>query len=282
MIYDSIIIGAGPAGLSAAINLNGRGKEVLVLNGGDNLLTKAGEVTNYLGFPHISGSEMMSTFKSHVTERNIAIDNKKSANIMPSGNSFYVNVEGDILESKSIILATGVFKAQPVENEDKLLGRGVSYCATCDGMLFRNKNVIVWGLADNAPEEAAFLKSIGVNVTFVGAKENDVITQNEIPFIKGSLKAVNGENKVSGATLSNGDVLPCDGIFILRNSIAPDKLIPSLALENGYITVDRKMQTNIKGVFACGDCTGLPLQVSKAVGEGLISALACSEYLDIQ
>ncbi|MDD3428838.1 MAG: FAD-dependent oxidoreductase [Oscillospiraceae bacterium] len=276
--FDAAVIGAGPAGLSAAINLSQRGKSVIIY-GSENLLARAEKVDNYLGLPGLNGTQLMDTFLNHVKKMQIPIKNAKVANIMPFDDTFMANVNGEILSYRTIVYAGGVAKAKELPGEAQFLGNGVSYCATCDGMLYRGKTCVVWGNAKDAVEEANFLAGIGVNVNFVAAKQPAALTDTAT-FVAGALKAIEGENKVSHAVLADGTRLPCDGVFLLRAAIAPDKLIAGLELTDGYVNVTRSMSTNIPGFFACGDCTGTPLQVSKAVGEGLIAGLAAAEYLD--
>lgn len=278
MLYDCIVIGAGPAGLSAAINLNRRGKSVCVLSGGANLLTRAEKVENYLGFTGVSGKQLMNAFLHHAEKLEIPILYKTAANVAYFDNSFMINADGDILNSKALIIACGAAKAKPYPGEDRLLGRGVSYCATCDGMFYKNKTVVVAALTESAISQAKFLADIGVNVTVVAKSKPDNL--NGLNFIQGTISEIIGENTVGAVILRDGTKISCDGVFILRASIAPDKLIPDIETENGFIKTDRSMSTNIKGLFAAGDCTGEPLQAAKAVGEGQIAALSCAEYLD--
>lgn len=277
-MYDCIIAGGGPAGLSAAVTLVQRGKRPLVLTGGETLLRRAERVDNYLGMPGMTGAEMMDAFERHAKELDVEIRSARVGNIMPFDGAFMVNADGDILETKTVILATGAARVKPVPGEAEYLGRGVSYCATCDGMLYRGRSVIVWGLAPDAPHEAAFLDGIGCRVTYIAAKKPDGLPES-VRFIPGRVLGVRGTDAVTGVEAAGG-VVDADGVFILRQSAPPDSVLPGLACENGAVTVDRACRTNLPGVFAAGDLTGAPLQVSKAVGEGLSAALSAVEYLD--
>lgn len=278
-MLDCLIVGGGPAGFSAAIALRSRNKNVAVLSGGESALVKAASIDNMIGMPPQTGEAMLRNFRKHAERAGAQLLEKKAANIMPMGNSFMVNAGGDILEARSLILAAGAAKGKPLAGEDEFLGRGVSYCATCDGMLFRQKTCVVSGTAGDIVHEANFLAEIGVKVLFVSMKKPDGL-RGDITHITGAVKSITGESAVTAVTLINGEALACDGVFLLRNAIAPDKLVPDLALENGYIQVNRQMETNIKGIFAAGDCTGAPLQVAKAIGEGHIAGLAVASYLD--
>lgn len=277
-MYDSIIVGGGPAGLSAGINLKQRGKNALILNQGVSFLEKAERVDNYLGMPALSGAEMMAAFKAHAASLGVESKEAKAANIMPFDGHFMVNADGDILESRTVILATGVAKAKPIAGEAELLGRGVSYCATCDGMLYKGRSVAVWGNASDAVREANFLAQIGCRVTFIAAKKPDTLADG-IDFAAGGLQKIEGTQTVTGVVVG-GQMLAVDCVFILRNALPPDALLPGLTLVDGSVAINAHCETNFPGVYAIGDLAGKPLQVANAVGEGLVAALRAAEFLD--
>ena len=277
-MLDCIIVGGGPAGLSAAINFIQRGKQALVVSSGESLLAKAEQVDNYLGLPALSGTEMMESFRAHAKSLGAQLRSGKVGNILPFDGHFMVNVDGDILESRSILLAAGISKVTPIPGENELLGKGVSYCATCDGMLYHKRPVAVWGLASDAAHEANFLAEIGCEVTFIAAKMPENLSA-DITFVKGRIAEIKGEEAVS-AVVVGGETLLVTGVFILRNATPPDVLLPGLESADGAVKVDKDCATNIPGVFATGDMIGKPLQVSKAVGDGLVAALAAVKYLD--
>ena len=154
----------------------------------------------------------------------------------------------------------------------------MSYCATCDGMLYRGRPVAVVGRSGDAPREASYLKSLGCQVVYVAARRPDAL-DGDIPFIQANRLEITGAQTVT-ALVADGTPIPCSGVFILRDAVAPTDLLPQLETREGAIRVDRSMSTSVPGVFAAGDCTGGPLQVSKAVGEGLVAALSAAEYLD--
>ena len=277
-MLDCAVVGGGPAGLSAAINLHQRGKGVRVLGAGAGLLAKAERVDNYLGLPGLSGEEMLAAFADHAKAMGIEAEPGRVANVLAMGDRFLLNFDGNILEARTVILAGGVAKAKPVEGESEFLGRGVSYCATCDGMLYRGREVVVWGLSPEAAGEANFLSSIGCKVRFVSGRRPAELSDT-VEHLAGAVQAVGGGDTVEWVQVA-GRRLPVQGVFILRSAIAPDTLLPGLAIEDGFVKVDRRMATNIEGAFAAGDVTGAPLQVAKAVGEGLIAGLSAAEYLD--
>ncbi len=279
MKYDIIVLGSGPAGLSAAVTARGRNKSVLVIGNRwqDSPLARAERVDNYLGMPGMTGMEMLEAFQRHAQEMGVEMVTGKVLSIM-EWEGFNLTVGSQLYQGSALILAPGVVRQAKFPGEETYLGRGVSYCATCDGMLYRNKPVAVVGRSKDAPHEAAYLKSIGCQVVYVAPKRPDQL-EEDIPFIQAAKLAVKGEQTVTALEADGADI-PVNGVFVLREAVAPGDLLPGLTLEKGAIQVDRSMATSVPGVFAAGDATGAPLQVSKAVGEGLIAALSACEYLD--
>ena len=261
---DILIIGGGPAGLSAAITARQRNRSAAVVTNdmSDSGLYKAREVGNYPGLPAISGSELLGKMTDHAAGSGAEIITGRVFNILPSNGLFYVGYGSEIKESKSVVIATGVAQASVFPGEEELLGSGVSYCATCDGMLFRGKRVCVVCLAPGAEEEADYLSSIGCDVVKLNTKKI----------------VINGSGRVYSVT-ADGEDIPCDGVFILRQAVAPHLLLPNLATEGGYIVTGPSGATNIPGVYAAGDCTGKPYQIARATGQGLTAALAADEYI---
>ena len=282
MEQDIIILGCGPAGLSAAVAARSRGKRVLVIGNAieDSPLAKAERVDNYLGLPGLTGLELLQTMKKHAQDMGARVMTGRVVALMSWNGSFALTVGSDVYQGRALVLAPGVMQTAKYPGEETLLGRGVSYCATCDGMLYRGRNVMVVGRTKDAPEEANFLQSIGCHVTYV-SKERPEHLKAEIGHLPGTKLEVLGEERVTGLRV-DGEEYPCDGVFILRQAVAPADLLPGLEVEDGSITVNRAMETNLEGVFAAGDCTGKPWQVSKAVGEGLIAGECAAEYLDNQ
>ena len=279
MNYDIIVLGSGPAGLSAAVTARGRNKSVLVIGNRwqDSPLARAERVDNYLGMPGMTGMEMLEAFQRHAQEMGVKLVTGKVLSIM-EWEGFHLTVGSQVYQGSALILAPGVVRQAKFPGEETYLGRGVSYCATCDGMLYRNKPVAVVGRSKDAPHEAAYLKSLGCQVVYVAPKRPDEL-EEDIPFIQAAKLAIKGEQTVTALEADGADI-PVNGVFILREAVAPGDLLPGLTLQNGAIQVERNMATSVPGVFAAGDATGAPLQVSKAVGEGLIAALSACEYLD--
>lgn len=280
MRYDIIVIGGGPAGLSAAIQARTRNKRVLVVGARteDIPLWKAGQVDNYLGMPGVSGRELLERFEAHAAALGMERMYGRALNAMPVEDGFLVSVGSEVVEGDALILATGTAHGTKYPGEAEHLGMGVSYCATCDGMFYRGRDVVVVGQSAEAPEEANYLHGLGCKVTYVAKTRPDTLDE-AIPFRRGVKLEVVGEGNVSALRVE-GEEIPCACVFLLRPSVAPGELLPGLEFQDGYIAVDRNMATSIQGVFAAGDCTGLPLQISKAVGEGLIAGHRAAEYLD--
>ncbi len=278
-MHDILILGGGPAGFSAGVAARQKGCSALIVSNPmqQNPLIRAEKVDNYLGLPAMTGAELLSRFEEHARNMGVDFVLGRAVSAMRMGSSIFLTVGSDVYEGKKLILTGGVTRGAKYVGEEKLLGHGVSYCATCDGMLYRKHPVVVIGRSKDAPMEANFLASIGCQVTYVSPQSPKGL-QSEIPYVRGSRVEVVGTDRVTGVTV-DGAMLPCDGVFILRESVAANDLLPDLALEDGAVRVDRKMHTNLPNVFAAGDITGKPLQIAKAVGEGLIAAECAAEEL---
>jgi len=263
MGYDLIVLGCGPAGLAAAIGARGRNKSVLVIGNPwqSSPLAKAERVDNYLGLPGRTGTELLKTYYDHAVSMGVEFVEGRAISLM-AWNGFMITVGSQYYEGKALVLAPGVVRQAKYPGEENFLGRGVSYCATCDGMLYRGRQVAVLGYSDSARREADFLQSIGCSVTYFEKPQSCEIVGDT------TVRALN----------CGGETIAVDGVFLLRPTMAPADLFPTLALDGGYVTVDRSMATNLPGLFAAGDCTGLPLQVSKAVGEGLIAGQSAAKW----
>ena len=281
MPYDIAVIGSGPAGLSAAVNARARGKSVLVVGNDyrESPLYRAERVDNYLGMPGMTGAGLMEAYRRHAEAMKVDFRTGRVLNIMQMDGTSYLSIGSDMETAKAVVLATGVTRGKKLPGEVRYLGRGVSYCATCDGMLYRGRPVVVVDLAPDAAEEANFLQGIGCQVTYVSAKRPEGLVP-AIQWVRrtGGLEIL-GEDTVTALRVGEAE-LPAQCVFLLRSAFPPADLLPDLALEDGYITVDRRMRTNLPGVFAAGDCTGLPLQLAKAVGEGLVAGQSAAEYVD--
>lgn len=279
-MYDCIIIGTGPGGLSAALNLKTHRKD-FVWFGSKTLsdkVTKAECITNYPGFSEISGEELFSRFDEHIRHAGLEITEKTVTNVMHDGKHFMALADNEIYEAKTVILAMGVMAAKMLGGEEDFLGRGVSYCATCDGMFYKGKKIAVICNAPKFEHEVEYLADLASEVLYFPSFTSTVEREN-VTVRKDAPVSVSGEERVTAITLRSGATETVDGVFCLRNAIAPSTLVSGLAIENGHIAVDRQMETNLPGCFAAGDCTGRPYQYTKAVGEGNVAAHSVVAYL---
>lgn len=273
-MYDIAVIGAGPAGYSAAINARKREKSVIVIGQNTGWLVRAESIENYPGMPGVSGREMLEKMAAQAKNMGAELRAGVVHSVIDMGESFALSLGADFVEARKIILATGAKQPRLLPGEERLLGRGVSYCGTCDGMLYRGKKVAVVGAGPEAVPEANFLAGLCREVVYFGkadgALDPRIIVRGE------AVTEITGDMRADGL-IAGGEKLEMDGVFIFREAMALSSLMPGLAMDGAFIRVDRQMRTNLPGVFAAGDCTGLPLQVAKAVGEGCIAALAAAQ-----
>lgn len=280
-MYDIIIVGAGPAGLTAALYARRAGHTVLILEGGvpGGQAATTPNVENWPGTPAIGGADFAMNLYQQVQDLGAEVTFAAVTGLRDEGAVKTVLSGEQAFQGRAVILANGVRRRKlDVPGEERLAGSGVSYCATCDGMLYRGRAVAVWGLSPEAPQEANFLHGIGCSVTYIAGRRPDTLEAG-VAFRAGRVEAVEGGAAVEAVRVG-GAALPVQGVFILRAATPPDALVPGLALENGFVKTDAAMRTNIPGLFAAGDMTGKPLQVANAVGDGLVAALAAVDYLD--
>ena len=296
---DVVIIGAGPAGLSSGIYAVRAGLSTTIVDKG-NAGGFAGEapfVENYLGFDEINGEELAKRFKKHamkyaeISERNAVIDIKKE------GDTFFVKSEKGDYNAKAIIFATGTtHKELGIEGERELYGRGVSYCATCDGYFFRGKKVAVVGGGNSGAIAAIYLKNIGAEPRIYGRKPGyaceaayqKIIKEDNIPYIKNAhVIKITGEESVDGIVyrdMGTGEEHhdKVDGVFIYAGLVPQSGLARKIGVTTdsyGYIKVDINMRTNIPRIYAAGDITGKSGQIIISAGQGAIAAM--SAYYDL-
>lgn len=279
--YDIAIVGSGPAGLSAALNAKIRKKSFIFFGNKElsSKLTSAHEINNYLGFYKKSGKELQEEFSNHLKEMDIEINQEKINNIYAMGDYFALMVNEKMYEATSIILATGVQYGKLFDGEERLLGKGVGYCATCDAPLYKDKVVTIISYNKHEEAEANFIASIASKVYYIPMYKEEVEVDSSIEVIKDVPVSIEGENRVDKLKLKNSEI-ETDGLFILRDSISPGQLVPGIKIVDNHIEVDRLMSTNIKGCFAAGDVVGKPYQYIKAAGEGNIAALSAVNYVD--
>ena len=279
--FDIAVIGTGPAGVSAAITAKIRNKNVILLGSRElsPKISKAHLIENYPGLPAISGAELAAKLKEHLAALDISITDKQVGAVYAMGEHFVLQAGEDMIEAKTVIAATGIVQSKPLTGEDKFLGRGVSYCATCDARLYKGKTVAVLGYSADAADEAEYLAEVVDKVVYLplggglpSPRENIVVTE-EKPV------EISGESSVN-ALVTDKAVHEVSCVFILRDAVMPDKLIPGIETDGPHIRADLNMQTNIPGLFVCGDIAGKPYQYVKAAGQGNVAALSAISYLN--
>ena len=272
-MQDMLIIGGGPAGLSAAINVVARGGRATVISQPmeQNPLWKAARVDNYSGMVGVSGADMLKTMRQEAEDAGVTFVTGRATAAMYFDGAYAVTVGQEMLQGKALLLAIGAGATAPLPHEEEFLGRGVSYCATCDGRLYRARRVVVTGNAGDLAEEAAFLQSVGAEVTVVTRRPVSGLPAH-IPQTKAAAIELWIENDTLRGVLADGEPILADGVFLLRQVTIPTALLAGLETDGKFILVDRHQRTNLPACYAAGDCTGHPLQIAKAVGEGLIAA----------
>jgi len=280
--YDVIVVGSGPAGVSAAINVANRKRTVALMGGPAPFgrIRTAPSIANYPGFISVSGEELAAAFARHLEELDVPVIGEKASKIIPDQTGFVVFSERTFYHAGAVVLAAGVYREAEIEGEEELVGQGVSYCVTCDGRLFAGRRAAFVSYAPEGEEEASALaEDFGVEVTYVPLYQGDFRVPEGVRVLAGArptrLARADGHMRVS----LPGEELEVDAVFIYKNSVSPRTLLEGLASDGRHVTVGRHMETGVPGVFAAGDCTGEPYQTAKAVGEGQVAALAAVRFL---
>lgn len=279
-MFDAAIIGSGPAGLSAALNLKLLGKEVIWFGSpASEKVEKSEKIANYPGMGLISGAELTQRFIEHAREFAISPVNQLVTSIMTSKSRFLLLAENEVYEARTVLLAIGAVSAKGLPGEVEYLGKGVSYCATCDGFLYRGKRIAVLCGSPHFEHEVQYLADLAGETFLYPQYQGCELKMDRMRTLLSPVVRVLGEEKVSGILLRDGTKIPVDGVFCLRNAVAPAVLLSGLAMDGAHIVVDRQCRTNLPGCFAAGDCTGRPYQIAKAVGEGNVAAHSIAAYL---
>ena len=279
--YDVAIIGTGPAGVSAALTAKNRNLSILLLGSRQmsEKVAKAHEIRNYPGLPMVKGQELAAAFRDQLEKMEIPVTEQRIGAVYAMGDYFALQAGEEMIEAKTVILATGVVMAKPLPGEEELLGRGVSYCATCDAPLYRGRNAAVIGYTPGEEAEAAFLGGVCSKVTYFPMYADKPELPDTVKVIRG--KPLEIRKTDAGLTVKTAEgEYPADGVFVLREAVVPAQLVPGLETDGAHVKVNRRMETNLPGVFACGDLTGTPYQYIKAAGEGNVAAISAAGYIE--
>lgn len=297
--YDVVIIGAGPAGLSAGIYARRAGMSCIVLEKGvpgGQVLTSP-KIENYPGFPEIEGMKLMDVMAEHARMYVDIREGEEVTRLVRSGERFEFTTTNGRYSSRAVILATGSFHRKlDVEGEERLSGRGVSYCATCDGFFFKKKKVVVVGGGNTALTDALYLHSIGCEVSIAHRRDafradshlQDSVADRSVGVLWNTVvEEVVGENEVAGVKLRNvktnaSDLLAVSGVFVAVGEVPSSQLASELGVKmdpGGFVITDKSFRTNVPFVYAAGDVSGGIRQIVAAVHGGAAAALSSFEDL---
>lgn len=282
-MYDVIIIGAGPAGISASLYAKRANKSVLVLYHGESQLEKAHMIENYYGFPGgITGVQLYEDGIAQAEALGAEVKKEEVLHIeMNADMNYTVTTSLESYEGKALILATGNKKIKPnIKGVNEFEGRGISYCAICDGFFYRKKTVAVLGNGDYAISEAGDLDNI-VSKLYILTDGLPAPETDKYEVITKKIAEIKGDMKVGRVVFEDGSELELDGLFIAVGTAGGADFAKKLGvqLDGDSIKVNEKMMTNVPGIFACGNVNGGLLQVCKAVYEGGEAGLAAVKYV---
>ncbi len=283
-MYDVVIIGSGPAGISASLYTKRANLNTLIITKQAGTIDKIGRIDNYYGFPlGITGKELSESGIQQAKNLGVtfAYDEVVKIEMLPD-NHFQIETINQMYMAKTVILATGTARKKPtIKGIKELEGRGVSYCATCDAFFFRGKDVAVLGNGEYALHEAEELKPIAKSVTILTNGEELVEKRSpilqDVEVLSEPIRELRGEKQVEEIEFENQTKKKIDGIFIAIGTATSSDLAKKIGIqtnEKEQIIVDKNGQTNIKNIFACGDCTGGILQIAKAVYEGMVAGMS--------
>jgi len=301
IIEDVLIVGAGPAGMTAALYAKKANKNVLILDksmpGGR--IRSTYQIDNYLGFGQVNAEELVQKMINHITDSNIRIEKALVTKIERIDSSFVVHCEKTVYYSKAIILATGTKpKLLGVENEEMYTAKGISYCAVCDGRFFEGENVVMIGGGDSALEECLYLVELAKRVTIIHEMERFTASESIVEkvlkhdridvLLNTSVIKFEGHESLEGVWVLDkktnlSELIPCAGAFVYVGNNADTTFLSSFMKtdQTGYIKVNQEMATQIPGVFACGDVTKKDYRfIVTAISDGAIAALSAVKYID--
>jgi thioredoxin reductase (NADPH) len=283
--YDVVILGAGPAGISAGLYAHRGGLKTLILNNpaSSSALGQAHMISNYYGFPNgITGKDLLDNGIMQAKNLGIEVKDEEVVDLsMFSDQVYLVKTSENEYSAKAIIIALGDKKQKPdIQGIEEYTGKGVSYCAVCDGFFYKGKNVAVIGDGKYALNEIEHLKNIVGSVKLFTNGE-DAKVESDVEVDTRKINSITGENKVETVNFEDGTSEKIDGIFIAIGTAGGNDLATKMGVltDNNTIVVNEKMETNVPGIYACGNITGGLLQVNKAAYEGAQAGLSAITYI---
>ena len=287
-MLDCIIVGSGVAGISAALTLKANGKTFLIFGSPElsEKIEKAELIRNYPGLSNVTGKDFTAVLKAQLLDAEIEIKNEKVGGVYAMKDKFTVLTQDQTAyESRTVILACGVESVKQIDGEESFIGRGVSYCATCDGFLYKGKTIAVFCTSKRLEHEIDYLADIAEKIYLMPMYKGVEIDRDNVEIIRKMPQKIDGTKRVEKITFAAAPSqnipkeIAIDGVFMLRDCVSPAILVGGLQMNDGHVVVDRDMSTNLSGCFAAGDCTGRPYQYAKAVGEGNVAAHSVSKYV---
>lgn len=289
--YDVTILGSGPGGIQAAIHAARKKAKTLMLGRVSNSSLYWAHVENYCCMLEVSGEEILRTGREQARNFGAEFLEEDVLKVARADELFEITTEsGDLIRTKTLIIATGTTRNKlGVPGEKELLGKGVSYCVDCDAGFFRDETVVVVGCRSAAAGGALALTEYASSVHLVCEKleVTDALRQkiqtSGVTLHEGrKVTEISGENSVEDIRMDNGETIRATGVFIELGAKGVLELASSLGIQLDenirFVEVDRKLQTNVKGIYAAGDITGPPLQMAKAVGEGCVAGVEAATY----
>ena len=283
-MYDIMIIGAGPAGISASLYTQRANLKTGIIYSDESALGKTKKIDNYYGFENgISGKELYENGIKQAENLGVSIKKEEVTKIEIIENGFLIMTQKDSYKTKVVILATGNKKNKPkIKGIEKFEGRGVSYCAVCDGFFYRNRSIGVIGSGNYAITETNELINIANDITILtNGEQAPEFRADNVTIDTKEIEEIHGDKKVEEIEFKDHTKLKVDGIFVAQGVAGSTEFAKKLGAftKQDKIVVNEKMETNIKGLYACGDCTGGLLQVCKAVYEGATAGTQAIQYV---
>ena len=277
-----IIVGNGPAGVSASLYIIRGGVDVQIIGKDMGALVKAEKIENYYGFEDgITGEELIKTGIKQAKNLGVEVINDEVVGVSYDGN-FIIKTKQDEYKSDALIMATGTARKAPaIKGLSELEGRGVSYCAVCDAFFYRGKDVAILGNAEYALNEANEIANVASSVTILTNGKKTEADFGDYKVIQTEIAELKGEDRLEKVLFKDGAEMDISGAFVAVGTASTSDLARKIGafIENNKIVVNDKMETNIPGFFAAGDCTGNMLQVAKAVYEGAVAGTEALKFV---